>query len=146
MITLIYHSVANHTYSDEELSLFLSYIKKKNSRLNITGVLFYHRGNILQIIEGEDDTVNTLFEKIKIDNRHINVIKLVHFKITKRSYQNWSMAFKHLTDRDWAKVKGYLNIEDKQIGLPEHSDKSSYLRVIIDSFMNENEILSNQLN
>ena len=144
MITLIYHSVAVNTYLTEELNVFLSTIRKKNIQLNITGALFYYNGNILQIVEGECDIVNALFEKIKIDNRHTDVAKLVDFKITERSYQDWSMVFIQLNEKDWVKVEGCLNIEKKQIGLPEHSEKSVYLKVLIDSFINENETIFNQ--
>lgn len=138
MITLIYHSVALNICSEKELNLFLTSVRRKNIRLNITGILFYHRGNILQILEGENNTVNELFEKIKIDNRHTDVVKLVDFKITKRSYVDWSMAFKHLSKKDWVEVKGYLNIENEESLLPQYSDKSCYLKVLINSFINEN--------
>lgn len=141
MITLIYHSVAVNICSAKELNLFLTSIRKQNIRLNVTGILFYHKGNVMQIIEGEHDTINDLFERIKIDNRHTDVVKVNNFKINKRSYPDWSMAFKQLPDKDWVKVKGYLDIKDKQTGLPEPSNKSGYLKVLIDSFMNENEIL-----
>ena len=141
MITLIYHSVTNNTCSAEELSLFLTSIRNKNIRLNVTGVLFYHQGNVMQIIEGEYDTIIELFERIKLDEMHTNIVKLIDFPISKRSYSDWSMAFQQLSDNDWVKVTGYLNIEDKQIGLPQHSEKYAYLKVLIDSFILENGVL-----
>ena len=141
MITLIYHSVANKICSAEELSLFLTSVRNKNIRLNVTGVLFYHQGNIMQIIEGEYDTIIELFERIKSDHRHSDIVKLVDFPISKRSFSDWSMAFQQLTNQDWVKVTGYLNIEDEQIGLPQQSEKYGYLKVLIDSFILENGIL-----
>ena len=146
MITLIYHSVATKFCSNDELNLFLTSVRNKNIRLNVTGVLFYHRGNILQIIEGEYDTIIELFERIKFDPRHTDIVKLVDFPISKRSYSNWSMAFQQFSDNDWVKVIGYLNIEDEQIGLPQHSEKYGYLKVFIDSFILENGILPQEFN
>ena len=141
MITLIYHSVALNICSEEKLNLFLTSVRRKNIRLNITGVLLYHRRNILQIIEGENDTIYELIERIKIDNRHTDVVKLVDFKITKRSYVGWSMAFKQLSKKDWMKVKGYLNIETEESLVPQYSDKSCYLKVLINSFIYENNLI-----
>ena len=146
MITLIYHSVSNNTMSVKELSLFLTSVRNKNIRLNVTGILFYHRGNIMQIIEGEYDTIIELFERIKLDAMHTDIVKLVDFPISKRSYNDWSMAFQQFSDDDWVKVIGYLNIEDEQIGLPQHSEKYSYLKVLIDSFIFENGILPHESN
>ena len=145
MITLIYHSVAINTCSAEELCLILTSVRNKNIRLNVTGVLFYHQGNIMQIIEGEYDTIIELFEKIKLDERHTNVVKLIDFKITERSYSYWTMAFNQFSESDWVSVHGYIDIENKQVDLPENLNKYAYLKVIIDSFITENGILQREL-
>lgn len=123
----------------------LTSIRNKNICLNVTGVLFYHRGHIMQIIEGEYDTIIELFERIKLDERHTNVVKLIDFKITERSYSNWTMAFNQFSESDWVSVNGYIDIEDKQVSLPKNSNKYAYLKVIIDSFMIENNILQRAL-
>lgn len=142
MVRLIYHSKAADSYTAERLNLFLSTIRKKNICLNVTGILLYHRGNVMQIIEGEYDTISALFERIKIDTRHTDVMKIIDYPITNRFYKDWSMSFKELSEKEWVKIKGYLNLEDQQIGLSNYYDKSAYIKVLIDSFMHENEILS----
>lgn len=141
MITLIYNSTTIETCSTIDLPLFLNTIRDDNIRLNITGILLYHDGKLMQILEGEKEIVYEIFEKIKVDKRHTDVTKLIEFNITKRCYFDWSMAFKKLSANDWSAIKGYLNLENKQTGLPGYSTKSTYLKVLIDSFIDENEIL-----
>lgn len=63
MITLIYHSTWCHNCSTEERILFLTSVRLENIRLNVTGVLLYHEGEIMQIIEGKTDVILQLFEK-----------------------------------------------------------------------------------
>ena len=138
MITLIYTSTSSFNCSAGELALFLNFVRSENIRLNITGILLYHEGEIMQIIEGEKEIIYELFEKIKVDKRHINVIKLNEFKIVKRAYEEWSMSFMQVSINDLVSVKGYLDLTDYESGLPKATDKSTYLRMLINSFKDEN--------
>lgn len=137
MITLIYHSTACVPCSTDERILFLQDIRLKNICLNVTGILLYHDRKIMQIFEGEKAVVNDLFERIKKDTRHTDVIKLIDFKIKKRSYGDWSMAFRNLSDKGWLTIEGYLNLDDKQSVLEHATNKTAYLEMIINSFIEE---------
>ena len=138
MTTLIYDSIWTSTFTPDELELFLTTIRLENSRLNVTGILLYHNGNFIQIIEGENLIIADLFEKIKNDERHNQVIKLVDFKMKDRSYENWSMAFKVISKKDWTTIKEYLSIKYNLLGLKRKSNKSTYLKLLIDLFIDEN--------
>ena len=137
MITLIYHSTSTQNSSTEELIEFLSFIRMENISLSVTGILLYHNNEILHIMEGETEVGLPLFEKVKADIRHINVKKLIHFKIKERAYCDWSMAFKQVSGKDMLSVKGYLNIDDNQTGLPQNTEKSGYLLMLINSFKDQ---------
>ena len=137
MTTLIYHSKANDLGSSEELESFLTTIRLENIRLNITGVLLYNEGQIMQIIEGENAAIIELFEKIKIDKRHKDIVKIVDFKMQERCYEDWSMAFKAISNKDWSTVKGYLNIDDNITSLIKNTSKRNYIKMLIATFVNE---------
>ena len=92
----------------------------------------------MQIIEGKTEEIHQLFEKIKIDKRHTNVVKLIEFKIEERAYEEWSMSFKSVSYNDLQSVKGYLDLNDDQLGMPKATNKSAYLQMLIDSFKDEN--------
>ena len=61
---LVYISAASHLYSDAELSQILSTSQLNNSRKNITGILLYHEGSLLQVLKGDKETVTDLYLKI----------------------------------------------------------------------------------
>lgn len=50
----------------------------------------------LQLLEGEKETVENLFEKIKDDKRHSNIVLIVKEKVEERLFSDWSMAFHEL--------------------------------------------------
>ena len=113
MINLIYFSAASYLYSDEELATLLTAFRLKNTSLDITGLLLYHEGSIIQILEGEAENVHGLFNSIKKDIRHTSVTKVIDCNIEERSFSNWSMGFKNISKQDFSKLNGYLNIENK---------------------------------
>ena len=138
MITLIYHSTSTYESSPEELIQYLNFIRLEKLSLNVTGILLYHNREILHIIEGETEVILPLFEKVKVDIRHTNVKKLIHFTIKERAYNDWSMAFQQVSGKDMMSVKGYLNIDDNKTGLPQTTEKSAYLLMLINSFKDQN--------
>ena len=65
-----------------------------NNKLHdITGVLLYHCGNIIQLFEGPCDRTKQLLHNIKKDKSHSRFQVLLHEPITTRSFQEWEMGF-----------------------------------------------------
>ena len=63
----------------------------KNKMQNITGVMTFDGNDFSQILEGEENAVKELFETIKADNRHENIIVLKEQEISERHYPDWGM-------------------------------------------------------
>ncbi|UOG74657.1 BLUF domain-containing protein [Hymenobacter tibetensis] len=108
MIHIIYISRAVRPLSDQDLQLLLDQCRRDNGRHDVTGVLFYSHGNIAQLIEGEADVLEPLFEKISRDGRHSNVTKLVDKPISVRSFAEWSMAFHPLEPAGFETLQGFF--------------------------------------
>jgi len=108
MIHLAYMSRAVRPLSDQELQELLDQCRRDNALHNVTGILFYSHGNIAQLIEGEPEVLEPLFERIAQDGRHSHVRKLVQRKISKRSFADWSMAFHPLEPTGFAALQGFL--------------------------------------
>jgi hypothetical protein len=68
--------------------------------------LIYGNGTFLQSIEGEDDSVKALLEKISQDPRHRGFKVLRRDMISERLYGDWSMRFERLTEESLRKVPG----------------------------------------
>lgn len=107
MITLLYLSSAAIKFSDNDLIGLLAKARENNTRLNVTGMLLYHDGNFLQVLEGEEAAVRPLFEKISQDPRHQSIIKLIERPLTERQFGAWSMAFRTVADVSLESLDGY---------------------------------------
>lgn len=113
MYHIIYLSSAIIPFSDIELKELLVKARNFNSTQNITGILFYKEGYFLQAIEGNKERVISLFETIKKDKRHKNIITLFDEDIQSRSYPEWSMSYPDPKLEESAIPEGYDNLLNK---------------------------------
>ncbi len=93
---LVYVSSALPGLSHEQIQELVNTSCEKNTALNISGLLIYVEGNFLQVLEGEKSKVLSLYENIKQDSRHTNVIRILSEPAEERFFPDWSMAFKNL--------------------------------------------------
>lgn len=108
MIHIVYMSRAVRPLSDQDLQELLDQCRRDNAARHVTGVLFYSHGNIAQLIEGEPEVLEPLFDVISRDGRHSNVVKLIDRPITERSFSDWSMAFHPLEPNGFEALQGFL--------------------------------------
>jgi Sensors of blue-light using FAD len=64
----------------------------QNARRDITGLLLYSNGVIMQVLQGEEALVRERFARIATDNRHRDVTLLRADTIDTRTFAKWSMA------------------------------------------------------
>ncbi len=107
---LVYVSSASELYTDHNLAEILTISRRNNTQNNITGILLYHEGSIIQVLEGDKVTVNALYNKIQLDQRHKSVIRMVEGITEQRNFADWSMGFESLTDGEWEEYSGYLDL------------------------------------
>lgn len=112
MITLVYTSAATRLMSDTELTDLLTKAREKNARLDITGMLIYHDGNFLQVLEGRDAAVRRLYDTIARDPRHTGIIKIIDRPVQERQFSEWAMAFRQLSDSEIRQLPGYSRFLD----------------------------------
>ena len=92
---------------------------KNNKRNDITGMMIYSDGNIVQAIEGKKDAVNEIFSHILVDMRHVGIHVVLEEKVDRRDFEAWSFGFKHIKKSEIEKwdLKGDLfKAGDKEIG------------------------------
>jgi len=63
-----------------------------NAEVGLTGALVHSHRWFAQVLEGEREQVDRLFERIRRDPRHRNVQLLSMHAIRHRSFRSWSMA------------------------------------------------------
>jgi len=96
MYYIIYSSFATHTLAEEELQALLAKSHHKNQRLGITGFLYYYSNSFLQLIEGEEEAVKKLYERIEADSRHKDVLIIKQDHIDVRFYPDWTMGYRFM--------------------------------------------------
>ena len=69
---LIYRSTAARQLTPNELIELLEQSRAKNARLNITGMLLFHGGCFMQLLEGNETDVRELYATIAADGHVTN--------------------------------------------------------------------------
>ncbi|MEO5977941.1 MAG: BLUF domain-containing protein [Chryseolinea sp.] len=138
MHTLIYLSASSTLYSKEDIIDILKKSRSNNLALKVTGLLLYHEGSIIQILEGEEEVVRALYDKIRLDSRHKSMIKMLDKSISDRSFADWSMGFKQISDDDWSELNAFLDVENKINPPPITDSRSADVVSLITSFYNTN--------
>lgn len=131
---LVYVSYTRKAFSEPALFSLLKKSRIANQRNNLSGFLLYSEKNFIQLIEGEKNKVESLYDKITHDPRHSGIIRLYSDYVAKRDFPDWSMGFEHLEHRTVLKqVRGlnhltdhYLSDDDK-VQLDEVSQEISTL-------------------
>lgn len=96
LIQCVYSSIASFSFSESELPTLLTAAQEANAKRGVTGMLTYVNGIFLQVLEGEEETVDLLVAKISADPRHKRILVLVREPIDRRSFGDWSMGFEAL--------------------------------------------------
>ncbi len=93
---LVYVSVRANECSDEEIQKILASCIRNNGKIDITGVLLYSDKKFLQCLEGDYTQIMKLYDTIKSDIRHKNVILISAVPINNRSFPSWQMGSKKI--------------------------------------------------
>ncbi len=98
MYSIIYRSVAAPTFGISEIYKMLSEARTFNGERGITGCLLYHKNQFVQLLEGEQKEVTSLYGKILDDTRHTKIQTLKEKVIDVPIFMDWSMAFHDFGD------------------------------------------------
>jgi hypothetical protein len=106
MLSLTYVSSAREQMDEDALVRLLEKVRPKNQALDVTGMLLYSGGNIIQTLEGPAAAVEELFTTISADPRHRGVLALVREEVSERGFPDWSMGFRRLS-REEVEPEGF---------------------------------------
>lgn len=94
---LIYTSSATPALNDFALREIAQSSSYNNQQLGITGLLLFHEGSIMQILEGDEMSVYSLYGKVMRDNRHTGCMILSTRESQQREFSNWFMGYKNVS-------------------------------------------------
>ncbi|SNS03348.1 BLUF domain-containing protein [Antarctobacter heliothermus] len=93
MKRLIYLSSAVRLATRDDLARILGAARRNNRRDGVTGLLMYHDGTFLQILEGEEEAVDRVFGRIALNDLHRGIQSLPPTQVRERLFADWTMAF-----------------------------------------------------
>ena len=88
-----YVSTANRNLNQDEVAELLELTEIRNNKDGVKGLLIYSGGNFFEVIEGEKTKIKDLFEKIKVDPRHRNIMMVFEKKISKQLFEDEKANF-----------------------------------------------------
>ena len=119
---IVYVSSASKDLKESEIKTILEHSVSWNNHQGLTGILLFSEGNFFQILEGEERVTKELFEAIKKDPRHHNVIQIFGKEIHREAYDGYKADFiSENADYDPKKFKSYL----KQIEVLDDSTQKA---------------------
>ncbi|MGA2808532.1 MAG: BLUF domain-containing protein [Terracidiphilus sp.] len=106
LVHLIYASTATQGFGTEQLTDLLRQSREANERVDLTGILLFSDGNFFQVLEGEPEAVDKLYENLNQDKRHAQVTLIIREAIASRSFGDWSMGFSSISSEELKTVDG----------------------------------------
>ena len=83
---------------DPNIARILAKSRSNNRKNGLVGVLYFGDGCFFQCLEGEETTVDTLYEKLLKDPRHKDLKLISRKQISKLSFPDWAMKYVKLED------------------------------------------------
>jgi hypothetical protein len=128
---LVYISVRNAECTDQEIEKILESSIRNNGKIDISGVLLYSDQKFLQVLEGEYKQIIELYDTIKEDKRHKNLVMLSLGSIKERNFPSWQMGSKKISLDD-VDFNTRMTDEDKQEFKSILSGKKEQSQKVID--------------
>ena len=108
--TLCYVSKAAEGVNKNEIEQIFETTLANNSEKGIHGILLYGMDNFFQVLEGDERSVETLYEDyIKNDPRHFDIFEVIRRKTAKPVFSEYSSLFTIVkTSEQLEQIKAYL--------------------------------------
>jgi hypothetical protein len=98
--------------SNEMLKDILNESNSRNQACNVTGLLVLIGDRFIQLLEGNEEDISSIYASIAKDKRHHQVVKVLSGNYSKRLFHDWSMAFARITKEDFATITGGKSLEE----------------------------------
>jgi len=98
MRSIVYFSTATAPMPKAALEALRQECADNDSHVGITGMLLYHHGNFLQVIEGSAAVIRDMFARIIAAPRHTGIRTISDRMISCREFGGPAVGFKNLDD------------------------------------------------
>jgi hypothetical protein len=134
MIQITYISRATAPMSAENLLALLQQCLPNNASRSVTGMLLYGNDTFLQVLEGDEQVVENLFDTIGKDTRHTDIQLLRRRPIESRQYSDWSMGFKRISGQDLQNIDGLRNFGESDFNFDYLVQHDNIVEALMDHY------------
>jgi hypothetical protein len=131
---IVYVSAAQALIPPADLARLLDGSRRRNAQVGITGLMLYHDGSFFQVLEGPADSVAALFETIRKDARHRQVITLWSGAASARVFPDWRMGFVEVADLPPAMREAVFSLRQASQDMPDTIGDRT-VAVLLNSFL-----------
>jgi Sensors of blue-light using FAD len=132
--SLVYVSSATELFDRTELDDILAVSRRNNAAVGVTGMLLYKDGNLMQVLEGDEQAVRGTYTRISADPRHRGLIVLLDERAEQRDFEDWTMAFRDLESTEVRDVPGYSEFLNTPLDSQELVSDPSAARQLLRTF------------
>lgn len=138
---LVYVSKAAEPMREDELAALLEQSRERNARNGITGMLLFKDRRFIQLLEGQEEDVQKIFESIRRDERHYAVEVLWSRYAQYRDFPDWTMGFQNIDEMDPATLKGFTPFLDRDFRYENFLENSTDVHAMLRAFRDNPELL-----
>lgn len=128
---VLYRSRAVEPFSEDQLRQLLAQARAHNARHHLTGLLLYSDEQFVQLLEGPEVAVRTVYARIQLDPRHTQVVTVSEEPGPVRRFADWSMSFGRLADPGVAQALDAILVPETP---PAPEMVAPYLRGLLEAF------------
>lgn len=104
---LVYSSVLAPTYmikhdltAEQIVNDILEVSLQRNKENDVTGLLLFYRTSFVQLLEGPEKNVKSIFNSILKDKRHSSITLVTESPVEARTFPTWRMGYKTIDQID----------------------------------------------
>lgn len=97
-LQLLYISTATRQMLRIDVEQILFTARRFNAGKEVTGLLISSPARFMQLLEGEEDVVREVYDRICADPRHHAHVILREAEVEERQFSDWTMASQFLPD------------------------------------------------
>jgi Sensors of blue-light using FAD len=130
---LLYSSTATQDFWPDDLFELVEKSRRKNTEHGLTGMLLFHEGQFLQLLEGPEPAVRNCFAVVERDLRHHLVKVLLTGECEERNFPEWTMGFEQTGDA-WNLPPAWSTILEQGLNSSAASEHPSAAKELLLSF------------
>ena len=112
---IIYVSSLNRNLDIGDLKEFSASFQYENKKRDVSGVLVFSQGVVMQYIEGSEKDIDALYKNIAKDVRHSSVIKIGEGYIKNKIFKSWNMRVEKVEINKLLELRKSISEENQDI-------------------------------